>query len=389
MTPDCRGARACFYALFIPSVVGSMWACGARTGLGLIDDLGGSALGDSGTEPPSCAEGDAGTTNCGPTGESCCTSLPVSGGTFYRTYDYPDGGSGPNGEADPATVSNFRLDKYLATVGRFRQFVTAWNGGAGYLPAAGSGKHAYLNGGRGLENGGAPGTYETGWLASYDAEVTPTDEYLTCGPPFGNPRSCCYPSAGGMGPGDTTWTPEPGDNENLPIVCPNWYEAYAFCIWDGGFLPTEAEWEYAGAGGSEQRQYPWGETGPGTQNLYAIYGCYYPTMYAVGPTGARCSPSPVGWAGRGQGLWGQLDMVGQVDNWLLDLWDPHYVEPWVDSAYLTATSETGLSSSRVTRGGGAGAEECTLTVGSGCYHRLPVASAYHGSAFGFRCARAP
>ena len=33
------------------------------------------------------------------------------------------------GLADPATVSDFRLDKYDVTVGRFRQFVKAWNGG--------------------------------------------------------------------------------------------------------------------------------------------------------------------------------------------------------------------------------------------------------------------
>ncbi|MGO9835775.1 MAG: SUMF1/EgtB/PvdO family nonheme iron enzyme [Polyangiaceae bacterium] len=34
------------------------------------------------------------------------------------------------------------------------------------------------------------------------------------------------------------------------IDCVNWYESYTFCIWDGGFLPSEAEWEYAAGGGS-------------------------------------------------------------------------------------------------------------------------------------------
>jgi hypothetical protein len=83
----------------------------------------------------------------------------VTGGTYFRTYT--NLGNGPTGEADPATISDLRVDKYLVTVGRFRQFVTAWN--AGWLPVAGSGKHAYLNNSSELSL--CNGNYEPGWVA--------------------------------------------------------------------------------------------------------------------------------------------------------------------------------------------------------------------------------
>jgi sulfatase modifying factor 1 len=288
--------------------------------------------------PPSCAPGGPGMTNCGPGGsgtESCCASSEVEGGTYYRTYTNTGGGA--TGEADPATVSGFRMDKYLVTVGRFRQFVNVVlppDGATGWLPSPGSGKHAYLNGGQGLANSASPGTYEPGWVALDDDNIAPTDANLVA--------ACDEPNY-------ATWTATAGSQESLPINCVNWWESYAFCIWDGGLLPSEAEWEYAAAGGSQQREYPWGVTAPGTGNQYAIYGdgdghCYYPNGPLTPCTGLA-NIAPVGTATLGSGLWGQLDLAGDVLEWNLDLWSNPYVDPCTDCSDVTADSD------RVIRGG--------------------------------------
>ena len=36
-------------------------------------------------------------------------------------------------------------------------------------------------------------------------------------------------------------------HETAPINDVNWYEAYAFCIWDGAFLPSKRVFSAAGA----------------------------------------------------------------------------------------------------------------------------------------------
>jgi sulfatase modifying factor 1 len=297
-----------------------LMACGARTELNLAGGSGGSG-GDAGAisgparvgsgPPSSCGRSGLGLTNCGPGGtENCCASPTVPSGTYDRSY----GASGVAG--DPATVSEFRLDKYLVTVGRFRQFVSAWR--HGWVPLAGAGKQSHLNSGRGLANSGRPGNYETGWVAADDSNLAPTDENLACG-------TSDIPS---------TWTSVVAENESLPVNCVNWYEAYAFCIWDGGFLPSEAEWEYAAAGGSQQRAYPWGAASPGTTNTYAIYGCNFPN--GSGLCNGLATIAPVGRATAGAGLWGQLDLSGEVFEWILD-WGNEYVEPCEDCAYLVAS----------------------------------------------------
>jgi len=309
--------------------------------------------------PHSCAPSDAGSTGCGPSQESCCTSLEVPCGAYYRTYT--NDGSGATGEANPAAISGFRLDKYLVTVGRFRQFLTAWNGGSGYTPLAGSGKHTHLNGGNGLANSGTQGSYETGWLASYNSNVVPTNQNLiTCNAQY------------------TTWTVAPGSQETFPMNCVNWYEAYAFCIWDGGFLPSEAEFEYASAGGNQQREYPWGSKSPGTANQYAIYGCNY------GSDAGNCTGvtniAPVGTAALGAGLWGQLDLVGNLFEWNLDVSVP-YVDPCTDCAYLPGTAGP------VIRGGDFQSAAAPNLVSS--YRNEGIYATDREQANGFRCARTP
>jgi formylglycine-generating enzyme required for sulfatase activity len=305
-------------------------------------------------------------TNCGVDGnETCCASLQLQKGTYYRTYT--NDGAGPTGEADPASVSTFLLDKYLVTVGRFRQFVAAWNGGVGYTPPAGSGKHTHLNGGKGLANSARAGLYEPGWVATDDSNVAPTDANLT--------TACNLPTS-------ATWTSSAGTQENLPINCVLWAEAYAFCIWDGGFLPSEAEWEYAEAGGSQQREYPWGVAAPGTDNEYAIYNggtadCYYPTRQAC--AGTTADIAPVGTATRGAGRWGQLDLDGDMSGWNLDAYSRSYGDPCIDCADLV------LNGGRVV---GGGAYDCDTDCLNPWYHGGWVSTA-RGADNGVRCARNP
>lgn len=242
------------------------------------------------TQPPSC-QGLAPTCGSG-ANDSCCSSPLVPEGTFNRIND----------SSYPATVSDFRLDKYEVTVGRFRKFKTAWDGG--WRPAPGAGKHAHLNAGNGLRNTGGSG-YEPGWDTSWVPNVDTSDA--------------------ARGTMIATWTSNEGSQEMRPINFVNWYEAFAFCIWDGGFLSSEAEWNYAAAGGGDsegQRQYPWSSP-PSSRTIDCTYATYYgandETTFCFGTYTTNVGyHSP-----KGDGRYHQSDLAGNVWEWNLD-W---YVDP--------------------------------------------------------------
>jgi formylglycine-generating enzyme required for sulfatase activity len=255
------------------------------------------------------------------------------------------------------------LDKYEVSVARFRQFVNAWTGG--WTPTKGDGKHTHLNGGLGLQDVGAPvdaGTvYEHGWDTSFNSNIVLKLTECSAPLPF------------------STWTPVAGSNENLPINCVNWYEAYAFCIWDGGFLPSEAEWEYAAAGGEQQRQFPWPTTSGDIDSQYAIFGCNYPSD-AMGKCTGVANIAPVGTPTAGAGRWFQLDLVGNVSEWVLDT-SSLYTTPCTDCANLAAGTEA------MARGG------AFLSYGLDSLEppvRSPAPSfMLRDRGLGFRCARIP
>src|SRR5215510_13276013 len=313
----------------------------------------GDAGGDSApfVPPPSCV---GQTMTCGPSGnESCCTSLAVPGGRYYRSFDLAGTPMTSGNTNAPATISRFRLDKYEVTVERFRAFVMHGTSTKASPPAIGSGLH--------------PGIPATGWESSWDdslaADMPTLTAALKCNPAF------------------QTWTAAPGPNEHRPINCVTWYEAMAFCAWDGGFLPTEAEWNYAAAGGDAQRVYPWASPASslqidGPQASWAMGD----GQECLGDGMLECALTDlveVGTKPAGNGRWGQADLAGNVQEWVLDWYTSDYSNPCTDCAYLANTGY------RVMRGGDLFSSQDDVRTGTRA-RNLPAS---RSETTGFRCAR--
>ncbi len=238
---------------------------------------------------------------CGTQSIDCCASPLVAGGLFNRSNDVQY----------PATVSDFRLDAFEVTVGRFRRFVAAGYGTQVKPPASGVGSHPTI----------ASSGWNDAWNAGLPASTSALVTAIKCNSTY------------------QTWTDTPSTQENLPVNCLTWYIAFSFCAWDGGRLPTEAEWNYAAAGGGEQRSYPWSVPPSSTtiDNSYAAYNCM-----GDGSGPGICSVADLrrvgSYAPKGNGKWGHADLSGNVQEWLLD-YRAEYPLPCDDCANLLPAAE--------------------------------------------------
>lgn len=180
-------------------------------------------------------------------------------------------------------VDEFALDTFEVTVGRFRRFVEAYDGTP---PAEGA--------------GGLSKVKNAGWQKSWNKNLPKDNKSLV-------------KLIGSYD--DQMWTDEIGKNENYPMNYINWYLAFAFCIWDGGRLPTEAEWEFAAAGGEENRLFPWGND-PNKKCLSIRDNLACDDIKKVGHT--PC----------GMGRWGHQDLGGNLQEWVRDGFDEGWYEKY-------------------------------------------------------------
>ncbi|MEM6326090.1 MAG: formylglycine-generating enzyme family protein [Bacteroidota bacterium] len=173
----------------------------------------------------------------------------------------------------------------------------------------------------------------------------------------------------------------PAPPDDHPVTQVSHADAEAFCSWDGGRLPTEAEWEHAARGATDDRRpYAWGDA---LKEGGTIRANTWTGTFPGGDDGAdgyRSGTNPVG--AFGETPLGLTDMGGNVWEWTASWYRPY---PLSGDETAPPVGPSGAPE-RVQRGGS------YLCHPSYCHgfrvsargHATPESSFAH---VGFRCAR--
>lgn len=163
------------------------------------------------------------------------------------------------------------------------------------------------------------------------------------------------------------WNVPRFNKPDYPVVGVSWHDAVKYAEWAGKSLPTEAEWEKA-AKKDKKLVYPWGDE---FDPMLANIAHQEDGTTAVGGYPGGASPN------------GCLDMIGNVNEWCMDWYDPNAYSKRDWKNPKAPPKNSNVDNTKVLRG--ASWSDSTVYARSAYrFHKPPDARENY---IGFRCAR--
>lgn len=175
-----------------------------------------------------------------------------------------------------------------------------------------------------------------------------------------------------------------------PVAGVSWDDAKTYCEWREKRLPTEAEWERA-ARADDNRRYVWGNEAPDNKR-HGVFG-------------GKATTEVVGSYPEGKSAYGQLDLAGNLWEWVADDYDPFaYQRSSRDKGIPGTCAEIEAAQNQLRKEGKQGytgtnpiPNECEKVLRGGAYNykvdglrnsnRVHHPARFRIAVAGFRCAK--